>query len=56
MQLSGLTGFYHYLGHGQPGVYDWPPSEGSLLPEDAAPLGMALARHTATPSACWFAL
>lgn len=56
MQLSGLTGFYHYLGDGQRGVYDWPPSEGSLLPEEAAPLASTLARHTATPSVCWFAV
>jgi hypothetical protein len=56
MQLSGLTGFYHYLGERQPGVYDWPPSEGSLLAEDAAPLAATLARHTATPSTCWFAV
>lgn len=56
MQLSGLTGSYHYLDHGQPGVYDWPPSEGSLLADTAAPLATVLGRHTVTPSRCWFAV
>ncbi len=55
MQLSGLTG-YRYVDHGQPGVFEWSPSEGSLLPDIAAPLATVLSRHTATPSVCWFAV
>jgi hypothetical protein len=56
MQLSGLTGLDPYRADAQPGVYDWKPFEGSLLAELAAPLATVLARHTATPLVCWFAV
>lgn len=56
MQLGALTGNERFYSHPQPGVFDRPPSEGSLPPELAAPLASALARHTTTPERCWFAV
>ena len=39
----------------QPGVFDDPPQVGSLPREQIERLVPVLARHTATPRACWFA-
>jgi hypothetical protein len=56
MQLSGLTGYYRYEGKGQEGVYDYPPTVGSLPVEVASELVAVLVRHTTTPEHCWFAV
>lgn len=40
----------------QPGLWDIPPDEGTLPAETAARLAAVLARHTTTPSDCWFAV
>jgi hypothetical protein len=55
MQLCGLTGSYQFQNRPQPGVFDYPPAEGSLSPELADPLAAVLARHTTTSDRCWFA-
>ncbi len=55
MQLSALTGILNQH-DSQPGVYDVEPHVGSLSAELVAPLVEALARHTATPERCWFAV
>lgn len=57
MQWPAITGSYRFV-HGahQPGIWDQEPLAGSL-PEDLAPvLASLLARHTATPRQCWFAV
>ena len=57
MQWPAITGSLRYI-HGahQPGIWDHEPEEGSL-PEELAPvLASVLARHTATPARCWFAV
>jgi hypothetical protein len=52
--ITGSVGYYH--GAHQPGIWDHEPEEGSL-PEELAPvLAPVLARHTATPERCWFAV
>jgi len=52
--ITGAAGYYH--GAHQPGIWDHEPVEGSL-PEELAPaLASVLARHTATPQRCWFAV
>jgi hypothetical protein len=56
MQLPALTGSYHFLTRGQPGVYDHPPQIGSLPPDLRAALVATLSRHTSTPERCWFAV
>ena len=38
----------------QPGVWDRPPSTGSLPPRTTASLAGVLARFTGAPSECWF--
>lgn len=40
---------------GQPGLWDWPPSEGELPEDLAAELIRILSRHTQTPGQCVFA-
>jgi hypothetical protein len=55
MQLSALTGSDH-LHDGCPGVFDHAPEVGSLPRELAGPLAVTLARHTAIPDMCWFAV
>lgn len=57
MQWPAITGSLRYI-HGahQPGIWDHEPEEGSL-PEELAPvLACVLARHTAAPARCWFAV
>jgi hypothetical protein len=56
MQLCGLTGSYPFQQRPQPYVFDHAPSEGSLPTDLAHPLAAMLARHTATPEQCWFAI
>jgi hypothetical protein len=56
MQLPGLTGYYRYEREGQEGVYDLPPTEGSLPADVASELVAVLGQHTATPQHCWFAV
>lgn len=57
MQWPSITGSLRFLeGNGQPGVWDHQPDEGTL-PEALVPVLMpVLARHTATPGRCWFAV
>src|SRR5215472_15685756 len=57
MQWPSITGSYRFCeSDGQPGVWDHQPEEGSL-PEALVPvLTSVLARHTATPGRCWFAV
>jgi hypothetical protein len=55
MQLSAFTGSDH-LEDDCAGVFDEAPETGSLPLELAPPLASALARHTATPELCWFAV
>lgn len=56
MQLGGLTGNNESLHQKLAGVFDISPIVGSLPREQGAPLAAALARHTATPDRCWFAV
>jgi hypothetical protein len=56
MQLYALTRGIEYECDPQPGVYDVAPQEGSLPSELVQPLVEVLARHTATPERCWFAV
>jgi hypothetical protein len=56
MQLAGLTGTLASNEVGQPGVFDHPPAVGSLPTEQVVALARVLARHTATPDRCWFAI
>jgi hypothetical protein len=57
MQWPSITGsFRFYQGDHQPGLWDREPEKG-VLPEGLVPvLATALARHTATPGRCWFAV
>ena len=57
MQWPSITGSIRFCeGGGQPGVWDHRPEEGAL-PEALVPaLTPVLARHTATPGRCWFAV
>jgi len=55
MEWVAITGDWKFEQHAtQPGVWDQPPSTGSLPPRTAASLAGVLARFTATPSECWF--
>jgi hypothetical protein len=56
MQLGGLTGNNESLHQQLPGVFEIAPFVGSLPRQQGAPLATALARHTATPNRCWFAV
>jgi hypothetical protein len=56
MQLCALAGSDRFEQEPQPGVYDEPPSEGTLPPELAAQLATVLARHTRAPERCWCAV
>ena len=56
VQLGSITGSERYESEGQPGVFDEPPETGSIPPELLGPLVSVLARHTGTPSACYFAV
>jgi hypothetical protein len=55
MEWVAITGDWKFEQHAtQPGVWDQPPSTGSLPPRTAASLAGVLARFTTTPSDCWF--
>ena len=56
MQWLALTRGYEFLHRAQPGVYDYPPREGSLPDELVRPLTAVLRRHTAAAERCWFAV
>lgn len=53
--LMSAPTFEHNL-NPQPGVFDAGPQEGSLPDDLIETLGAVLARHTATPEQCWFAI
>jgi hypothetical protein len=57
MQWPSITGSYRFV-HGahQPGIWDHEPEEGTLPQELTPVLATLLARHTATPGQCWFAV
>lgn len=40
----------------QPGIWDYPPTRGSLPLRPAVRLAAVLAAHTTTPNSCWFAV
>lgn len=55
MEWASITGGWQFLnGESQPGVWDEPPSTGSLPVQRAVDLAEVLARFTATPERCWF--
>lgn len=57
MQWESVTGsrrFHH--GDHQQGIWDHEPAEGALPQELTPALASLLARHTATPERCWFAV
>ena len=55
MEWVAITGDWRFEQQAtQPGVWDAPPSTGSLPPRIAASLAGVLARFTTTPSECWF--
>jgi hypothetical protein len=55
MEWVALTGDWRFMNEGgQPGVWDYPPSMGSLPDRQAASLAGVLERFTTTPSECWF--
>jgi hypothetical protein len=56
VQLGSITGSEAYESAGQPGVFDQPPLTGTLRRELLDPLVEVLARHTATPGSCCFAV
>ena len=56
VQLGSITGSEAYESAGQPGVFDQPPLTGTLPRELLDPIVEVLARHTATPGSCCFAV
>jgi hypothetical protein len=52
----GITGSERYEWNPQAGVFDEPPVTGDIDRELLDPLASVLARHTGTPSECWFAV
>jgi hypothetical protein len=57
MEWVAITGDPKFMtGGAQPGVWDHPPSIGSLPPRQAASLAEDLERFTATPAEAWFAV
>jgi hypothetical protein len=56
VQLGSITGSERYEWEGQPGVFDHPPDTGNLPRELLDALPNVLARHTSTPSSCYFAV
>jgi hypothetical protein len=55
MEWVAITGDWKFEQHAtQPGIWDQPPSTGSLPRRTAASLAGVLARFTATQSDCWF--
>lgn len=56
VQLGSITGSERYEREGQEGVFDQPPETGSVPRDLLDSLAAVLACHTATPSACYFAI
>jgi hypothetical protein len=57
MEWLAITGDWKYLnGAGQPGIWDQPPSTGSLPARQAAVLAGVLSAASETPSEGWFAI
>ena len=55
MEWASITGSWDFRGDDdQPGLWNDSPAEGHLPVSVAAPLAAVLARHTTTPTACWF--
>jgi hypothetical protein len=55
MEWVAITGDWKFEQHAtQPGVWDMPPSTGSLQPRTAMSLAEVLAPFTGIPSKCWF--
>lgn len=55
-QFSSLAGRLTLHGYEQPGLWDTEPDDGSLPADIAARMAAVLARYTATPGRCWFAV
>ncbi len=57
MEWVAVTGDWRFMNErGQPGIWDRPPSVGSLPARQAASLAGVLARFSAKASECWFAV
>lgn len=56
VQFGSITGSERYESEPQAGVFDEPPMTGAIDRDVLDPLAGVLARHTDTPSACWFAV
>jgi hypothetical protein len=57
MEWVGITGDWSFMTHGrQAGLWDHPPSIGSLPQGQATTLADVLQRFTQDPSDCWFAV
>lgn len=56
VQFGSITGSERYEREGQAGVFDQPPHTGSVPRDLLDSLAAVLACHTATPSACYFAI
>jgi hypothetical protein len=57
MQWPSIVGSRHFAdGASQPGLWDTEPLKGSLPEELVPPVIAVLARHTATPEHCWYAV
>jgi hypothetical protein len=57
MQWGNITGGLRFMQNDtQPGLWDYPPEQGSLPLAIASALVDVLIRHTTTPDLCWFAV
>ncbi|MBG0825750.1 hypothetical protein HS048_34260 [Planomonospora sp. ID91781] len=57
MQWPCITGSWRFVhADDQPGLWEYPPEEGSLPVRHAARLAALLAGHTRAPQRCWFAV
>lgn len=56
VQFGSITGSERCEWEAQPGVFDQPPETGHIDRELLDPLASVLARHTGTPTTCWFAV
>jgi hypothetical protein len=55
MEWAFITGSWEFRGgDDQPGVWNDAPAQGHLPVSAGTPLAAVLARHTTTPSDCWF--
>jgi len=55
MEWASITGSWDFRGDDdQPGLWNDSPAEGHLPVSAGTPLAVVLARHTTTPSDCWF--